>query len=95
MEICDVKKLLEVLTAVLAFSAAALWFLAAWAGWHSYRPPSTPEQLRARAWRLSCSSRSPRTCLCVVRSCKAAARATCTQQASARPAGRQLGRFCV
>jgi hypothetical protein len=36
MEICDVKHLLEVSTAVLAFIAAVSWFLAAWAGWFSY-----------------------------------------------------------
>jgi hypothetical protein len=36
MEICDVKRLLEVLTAVLALGAAGWWFAAAWAGWFSY-----------------------------------------------------------
>lgn len=36
MEVCDVKKLLEVLTAVFALGAAAWWFAAAWAAWFPY-----------------------------------------------------------
>jgi hypothetical protein len=34
--ICDVKHLVEVLTAVFALGAAGLWFAAAWAGWFPF-----------------------------------------------------------
>ena len=46
MEICDVKKLLEVLTAVLALGAATSWALVAWAGWFDYQ--GTPMDLVER-----------------------------------------------
>jgi hypothetical protein len=46
MEICDVKKLLEVLIAVFAFSAALFWFLVAWAAWFPYF--TTPFELIER-----------------------------------------------
>jgi hypothetical protein len=36
MDICDVKKMLEILTAVLALGAAGLWFAAARAGWFPF-----------------------------------------------------------
>lgn len=36
MNICDLKHGLEILSAVLAFMAAASWFVAAWAGRGSF-----------------------------------------------------------
>jgi hypothetical protein len=36
VEICDVKKLLEVLTAILAVGAACSWAVVAWYGWFDF-----------------------------------------------------------
>jgi hypothetical protein len=50
MDICAVKKLLEVLTTLFAAGAAGWWFAAAWAGWFPYGSTLSGEIERYMKW---------------------------------------------
>lgn len=50
MDICTVKNLLEVLTALFAAGAACWWFAAAWAGWFPYVSKPWGEIERYMKW---------------------------------------------